>query len=267
VPSAAPARIHIVGISPRTGTTLLAECMVACLDIDGFEPHEASIARLRFGCRVYLTKRPADLRFIRPRLRLDPDFHAICLMRDPRDVIVSRHGKDPNRYWVPLRVWKQRWPIYRQLLEHERFTVVRYEDLVTDPDGVERRLIERMPFLFPRCAFSTFPAVAAPSEAALRALGGVRRLDAESVGNWRRHLPRVAGQIALHGPIADELVALGYERDRSWMSILDGVTPDLAASRIAERRRRRWLRRPSVGLPWMSAGLVAAARAVGVRIV
>ena len=69
-----PNRIHIVGISPRTGTTLLAECMVACMKIDAFESHEASVSRLRLGARVYLTKRPADLLAIGPRLRFDPDF-------------------------------------------------------------------------------------------------------------------------------------------------------------------------------------------------
>ena len=61
MPAHSPQRIHIVGVSPRTGTTLLAECMVACMNIDAFEAHEASVSRLRLGPRVYLTKRPADL--------------------------------------------------------------------------------------------------------------------------------------------------------------------------------------------------------------
>ena len=63
-------------------------------------------------------------------------------MRDPRDVIVSRHGQDRERYWTSLRIWKQRLPIVRALSGHDRFLLVRYEDLVADPDRVERHILE-----------------------------------------------------------------------------------------------------------------------------
>ena len=45
-------RLHIVGLGPRTGTTLLAECMATCFEIDAFEPHEASLcASTKEACR------------------------------------------------------------------------------------------------------------------------------------------------------------------------------------------------------------------------
>ena len=237
------------------------------MTIDAFEPHEASVSRLRLGARVYLTKRPADLLAIGPRLGTDPHFHAICLMRDPRDVIVSRHGKDQARYWTPLRTWKQRLPVVRALAGHERFLLVRYEDLVRDPDGIERRIRERLPFLETVRPFRAFPTIATPSATALEALGPVRPFDADSVGNWRKHLSRVAGQLAQYGPITDELVEFGYERDDTWLSLLDGVTPDRSPSRLGARSRVRW-RRPieRTILPWISAGAVKTARAVGVTI-
>src|SRR5688572_14556505 len=136
--------------------------MVACMKIDAFESHEASVSRLRLGPRVYLTKRPGDLLAIGPRLRMDPHFHALCLMRDPRDVIVSRHGKDRKRYWSSLRTWKQRLPVVRALTGHNRFLLIRYEDLVQDPDGIDRRIRERLPFLERVRPFSAFPTVATP---------------------------------------------------------------------------------------------------------
>jgi hypothetical protein len=266
--TARPRRIHIVGISPRTGTTLLAECMVACMNIDAFEPHEAAVARLRIGARVYLTKRPADLASVGPRLKLDPDFHVICLMRDPRDVIVSRHGRDRERYWASLRIWKQRLPLVRGFRGHDRFMVIRYEDLVTDPDATERRIRAQLPFLESLRPFSAFHAAASPSALALEALGPVRPFDAGGVGAWRRHLPRVAGQLAQYGPIADELIEFGYERDAAWVSLLDGVSPDLSGSHLGDRSRRRWRRRAERSvLPWASAVAVRAARAVGLRVV
>jgi hypothetical protein len=189
-------------------------------------------------------------------------------MRDPRDVIVSRHGKDQTRYWTSLRVWKQRVPLVRALQGHERFLLVRYEDLVTDPDGVERRIRDRMPFLASVRPFSAFASVATPSARALEALGPVRPFDTDSIGSWRNHLPRVAGQLAQHGPITEELVAFGYERDGTWVSTLDGVVPDLSRSHRGEGSRRRWLRRVGHAvLPWTSALVVRAARAVKAPVV
>jgi hypothetical protein len=240
--------------------------MVACMTIDAFEAHEASVSRLRFGGGVYLTKRPGDLAAIGPRLRLDPHFHAICLMRDPRDVVVSRHAKDQRRYWTPLRIWKARVPIARDLSRHARFTMVRYEDLVHDPDGTGQRLAVRLPFLGLRHPFSAFPAVASPAESAIEALGGLRPFDVESIGNWRRHLPRVAGQLALYGSIADELIEFGYEADNAWLSELRDVAPDLSSSHRggAGRRWRRYIERSIV--PRISARAVVAGRAVGLPV-
>lgn len=262
-------RCHIVAVSPRTGTTLLAESMRASFAIDGYEPHESRITRNRRNLSVYLTKYPADLRAVRPRLLLDRHFHALCLLRDPRDVIVSRHENDPTSYWVSLRVWKERWPVLQSLMKHPRFLIVRYEDLVRNPDGTQDWLEQRLPFLEKRHAFSAFHAVADPSRESRLALGGVREIDTSSVGNWRDHLPRIAGQLARHGPITSELIQLGYESDASWLSDLDGVEPDLTPSRVGEAPRGRW-RSPSqsqVVMPWLSACSVVIARAVGVKAV
>jgi hypothetical protein len=57
-------------------------------------------------------------------------------------------------------------------------------------------------------------------------MSGVRPLDTSSIGAWRGHLPRVAGQLEQHGPIDEALQALGYEDDGSWKSVLQGVEPD-----------------------------------------
>ncbi|MEN0002261.1 MAG: hypothetical protein AAF940_15390, partial [Pseudomonadota bacterium] len=75
------------------------------------------------------------------------------------------------------------------------------------------------------------------SAKSVKALRGVRPISTSSIGNWKNHLPRVAGQIALHGAITDELIEFGYEPDRSWEALLDGVTPDLADSHFKETER------------------------------
>jgi hypothetical protein len=188
-------------------------------------------------------------------------------MRDPRDVIVSRHGQDRERYWTSLRIWKQRLPVLRVLSGHDRFLLVRYEDLVADPGQVERQILEWLPFLESVRPFRSFPAVAAPSAAALDALGPVRPFNADRVGNWRQHLPRVAGQLAQHGPITDELIEFGYEPDAAWLSVLEGVTLDRSPSRLGDRSRHRLRRRlERTIVPWASAVTVRMARAAGLRI-
>ena len=113
-------RIHVVGVSPRTGTTLLAECMTACFAIDAFEDHEAPLMKHRSRANIYLTKNPGDIWIVRPRLLVDPRFHVIAMLRDPRDVIVSRHLLDPNRYWAPLWFWKSRASLLKQLQQQKR---------------------------------------------------------------------------------------------------------------------------------------------------
>jgi hypothetical protein len=248
--TSAARRIHIVG-SPRSGTTLLAEMMATGYRVHA-EPTEMPVYSRPAGpVDVYLTKRPRDTLISEFALRALPNLHLICMVRDPRDVVVSVHGADPDRYWASLKFWNTNEPVVDRLRTHDRFTIVRYEDLVRDPDGEQRRLTARLPFLEERSTFSTFETRARPSEEARLALGGLRPVSTASIGAWRDHLPRVAGQLAQHGSISMSLVRHGYEADRSWETVLDGVPPDLRPShwpehfdrkRLARRRREAMAR-------------------------
>ena len=62
-------RIHIVGCGPRTGTTLIAEMMSACFEIDLYPTHESSIyTRPTRRANIFLTKRPRDTWVISKRV-------------------------------------------------------------------------------------------------------------------------------------------------------------------------------------------------------
>ncbi len=237
-------RIHIVGSSPRTGTTLMAELLVNGFEIDGYARREMSVfQRPREEFAVFCSKRPIDILSARAVLRADPDLWIVHMVRDPRDVVVSRHGKAADRYWTNLRVWKEYRRAARKAEGHPRFLTVRYEDLVQGPDRVQAQLMERMPFLQKRADFSAYHRIAQPSAQSLEAMKGVRPVTASSVGAWRDHKPRLAAQIDLHGPIGADLIELGYEKDSAWMQELDGVTPDNGVSHIRER------------MPWWQAAL------------
>lgn len=241
-------RIHIVGCSPRSGTTLMAEMMYNCFDIDLYKEKEARIAVCpnRSG-KVFLTKSPKDIIVVRDILHLMTNLYVIYILRDPRDIIVSKHPWDKDRYWSSLKFWKVFTPFGNELLHHPRFITIRYEDLVSNPDEVQRYIQRRLPFLKQTGMFSDFHEHANPSPDYVDALVGVRPVSTGSVGNWRNHKERVLGQLRKHGSISEQLIGYGYERDDAWEQELNGVKPDLKESHPAAfsseafiRQKLRW---------------------------
>ena len=231
-------RIHVTGLGPRTGTTLMAELMIACFAIDAFDDHETRASKLRRDCATYLSKWPGEMALVRRRLRFDRNFHVICMLRDPRDVVSSRHAKDGARYWAPLRLWKQNFRHAKALLDHPRVIPVRYEDLVSKPDEVQAEVARRLPFLDATGTFTDFHRRSNPTVEGVTALGGVRPVRSDRIGNWRNHLPRLAGQLARHGPVTAELIELGYEPDDEWLRVLEGIERDMNSSHWPETSRR-----------------------------
>ena len=149
-------RIHVVGSSPRSGTTLMFELLVSCFDIDRFGTHEISLFEhpMPSPRRPYASKQPTDFIHVCRLLRWDPALHVIYMQRDPRDVIVSQHGGYPGRYWCDFDIWRR-----NQVL-----------------------------------------------------------------------LPRLAGQPRAFPDLPEYLIKAGHAADRSWLSALAGVTPNLAES-------------------------------------
>lgn len=247
-------RLHIVGC-PRSGTTLALQLVVGGFDVDGYAPDEQSVFRSfrepEDRWRVFVSKNPMDIHVVGPILDLEPRFHVLYLLRDPRDVIVSRHGKAPDRYWTNLRMWRDCQASAAALHGHPRFLSIRYESLVLEPAETQRQIAEAFGFLkfmvpFAEC-FSRFQ----PAASCAPALHGWRPIRSQSVGKWRQHKARVLGQIRRHGCIAQELIDLGYEPDAAWLQELEGVEPDLRPSRWPEsmsalsrsnRQLKRWLR-------------------------
>lgn len=231
-------RIHIVGCSPRSGTTLLHEIMITCFEIDGHCEHEQSIF-LPYDYRheILLTKYPLQTPLMAPLLRVDPNLWVVYLLRDPRDAVSSRsHRKDTRRYWSNLGLWHELHRAATWLMGHPRFVTVRYEELVSDPDAIQRELMRRMPFLRLRHPFSAFHLHARPSRDSLDALGSLRPIDRSSIGNWRMHKPHLAAQLAQYGDLSELLVELGYEPDRTWLEEMAGVTPDATGALVLPRR-------------------------------
>lgn len=244
-------RIHVVGCGPRSGTTLITEMLIACFEIDLHTYHENSIFTWPWHWgHVFVTKKPRDVILVEEVLASMQNLHVIFMLRDPRDMIVSRHGRTPDKYWCGLEFWKAYKPFADRLRMHPRFITVRYEDLVTQPDTIQKQLMEQMPFLRKKTLFSQFNELAQPSKASELALGGTRTVSTDSIGNWRNHLPRVAGQIRIHGSLTKDLIDFGYEKDALWEQELQGIEPDMTPSHWPEFFSERTVEKWQKGLKW-----------------
>jgi len=228
--------LHIVACSPRSGTTLLHEAMVTCFAGDKYYDHEMRFNQVTAeDGQIVLTKRPKDTFYVEAVLDVDPDFYVIYVVRDPRDVIVSRHGKDKDIYYSNIRLFRELQDAARPLIGHARFLAVKYEDFVSRPDDIQDEITARYPWLEQKYRFSEYHEHAQVSEKSRLAMHSVRPIAPTSVGRWRDNLPRIKAQQERHGSLTPDLIECGYEASDAWESVLDGVTPDHTRSRYPEQ--------------------------------
>jgi len=185
--------------------------------------------------QILLTKRPKDTMYVQAILEKDPEFYVIYMVRDPRDVIVSRHGKDKDMYYSNIRLWREMHAYAKPLYGHERFLEVRYEDFVRDPDATQRLIAGKFPWLEKEHDFSEYHKYASVSEKSIMAMHSVRPIAPSSVGVWTQHPGRIKGQQSIHGSLSPDLIACGYETSAAWERVLDAVEPDSSRSRYPEK--------------------------------
>lgn len=246
-------RVHIVG-PPRTGTSLMLELMRTCFNFAGCVPQESSVLEPPpQPCSTMLGKRPGDHVFMAPVLEAAEGHWFLFMLRDPRDVVVSRHRRAPDRYWANLQHWRAADASIRQVVDHPRVLVVRYESLVTEPDRAQEDIARRLPFLSQLCLFSRFHEHSQPSAMSLRAMGPVRPPAPDSIGSWRQHKARLKGQLSIHGSISQELIHWGYERNEDWLNELAAIEPDTSPGFFPEnasaQRQQAQRRELAEGLP------------------
>ncbi|WP_407496365.1 hypothetical protein [Pseudooceanicola sp. MF1-13] len=252
-------RLHVVGSSPRSGTTLMFELLCYGFDVTRLGDHEHSLFdRPPVTARPAASKTPNDFVHVKRLLPWDRHLHCLFMDRDPRDCIVSRHGQAPDRYWCDFETWAKNHALIDRLGPHPRVLVCRYETLVTDPDRVQDQIASAFPFLRTTRRFSTFGAKADVSDATRLALKGARPVTAASRGAWRQNLPRIAAQLAEFPEMADQVVRAGYDTP-GWTRICDGIPPDPALSVRAEHDP---LRQRS-GAAWVTARIARRLGSLG----
>ena len=248
--------IHIVSLSPRSGTTLLMELMTCSYQIDLYPEHEARIGEVPMGnCSVYLTKSPKDVVVIGPIIKYFKNIFTIVVLRDPRDSAVSIHSSDPSNYYGTLEYWHNYLPYFEKFKNHPRALTIRYEDLVSNPDEIQKTISKKFAFLKQKDSFSNYLQNANPTGKSKLALNGLRAIEKKSIGNWKNHLGRLKGEIIKHGPISQGLIEYGYESDTSWEKTLENIEANFENQHhsifstkgfIAKKQRSQILRIPKV---------------------
>jgi hypothetical protein len=191
------------------------------------------------AARIYVTKRggswhePARVDALIAHARRQPT-GIVQIVRDPRDVLLSRHRKTGDRPYVSVAQWVRSIAAGRaiesRLPAGSAFMTVRYEDVVHDPRRVERALghafalalrpgarIDRVADSLAAAGPDVWDRVARAG-GAIPAADTQRNADGRSIGKWRGH-PDNPEALLLADPAAAALypgfmARHGYERLR-----------------------------------------------------
>ena len=87
--------------------------------------------KIKKTARRYCEKSPSNIHFVPLIERIhDGNFKMIQIIRDGRDVILSKHPREPEKYWVAPDRWIHDVKAGLPFLEHPNVLTIRYEDLV-----------------------------------------------------------------------------------------------------------------------------------------
>jgi len=132
--------------------------------------------------RMLIGKRPGSIVAV-DQLLGQWDIGIIFTMRDPRDVMTSRHTG--NEYWRRAQQWADRAAIVRQHSQHPRAMVVRFERLIRHPEKVQEEIGCKFN-LIPQRPFSECHQHFDEADAeGVHAMHGARPLDRSRIGHWR----------------------------------------------------------------------------------
>lgn len=200
--------------------------MKASYHIDCTCEHEAPLAKSNssFGkCNIILTKSPSSIGGLELIQRLSKDLFIICIIRDPRDMVVSKHGRFPDTYYCGLNYWIKFVKDFRKIKDLSRFILIKYEDFTSNPDEIQDYIESRITFLKRKNKFSEYHLVAYPSKDSLLALNSLRPIESEGVGSWKKHMDRLKQQFNKYGDITESLIQFNYEINSDWTALLHDV--------------------------------------------
>lgn len=221
-----PLQSHVVICGfDRSGTSLLQAMVRSCVvDARSFPDETRALVAARRARRNHpflVTKCPDDvlnvgaIRDQYSASRARPLF--VIMVRDPRDLLTSRHPRDASTYNYDFDRFREHWGAVRRVCGDPDVVVVRYEDLVTDPDRVGARLAGAVGWTMDG-PFSAYLDIARERGVTWGAflddaMGGARPPSGAAIGRWRdpEHRPRLVETERKVPELPAMLVQLGYE--------------------------------------------------------
>lgn len=208
----------------RSGTSLMTSLMLSLSDVfvnqSEKEPH-LRVTNIENSKKYFVRKCP-QLRGCATINDVVEDFgpysihdiiqmgyKVIYMLRDGRDVEVSRHPKQPNKYWS--EPWKWVESVRRGLpnFDNPDLMVVKYEQFVAAPDSIMDSIAKWLD-LGREDINNVHSKVMSKSEIGI-AMGTPRPVDSNSVGRWKQpeHAERI--KAVLEYPRFKELlIETGY---------------------------------------------------------
>lgn len=175
-----------------TGCARSGNSLAAFLVATGFEgmvksPGEKTPMSFKEDGKIVVGKRPKDVTKLTQLLNEHNDLGVVCMMRDPRAVLVSSHPLFPKkkRYVTPDRWVEAAESIKNAVAKYgDRILVVKFEDLVVDPNMVQNK-IGNFFSLKTTIPFSECHLHMSGTDREFRTMGGNRPIDSRRKKTWK----------------------------------------------------------------------------------
>lgn len=183
-------RVYIRGC-PRSGNTLMLYlCGAGFENTHLLEKEQIPTKEKSIPGRITFGKYPSPERTEKTTIWADnfldePDGAVVFTIRDPRDVLVSEHGRKPGEPWVtnPDR-WIENAILLKDLEHHPRVVAVKFEELLTKPNEIQERIAKALGLKISIPFSECWKHFEDPKKNNL-ALKGIRPLEVSRIGNWR----------------------------------------------------------------------------------
>ena len=153
----------------------------------------------RSGTSAWGEKTPDHLRFVPEMAQQFPEAVFIAIVRDPRDVVLSLQDLPWSRSTLPEQAWTWRRYAARISRYHEeygdRFFSLRYEGLITDPEGTLRDVCAFLEMPFQKAMLRLETQTDRPFDAEREPWKqkSERQIDSSNREKWRTQMPRRSG--------------------------------------------------------------------------
>jgi len=222
-------RTHVVICGfVRSGSTLLQVMAESCVrGVKAFPREMRALRMAQYALRhhpIMITKRPADIGWM-DELRAfyagrRPEVRFIVTIRDPRAILTSTHPRtrEQGYHMMDPRSWRTNtFEHYRYALHFDDTIVVRYEQLVADPMGVQRSLTEFIGWTVDH-PFDRYHERARVRGWRAEVMNGFRPVDPAGIDRWRdpKYRDRIRELLEQIPDLPQVLIEMGYEPDTRW---------------------------------------------------